>query len=141
MHIRVLLSRYRSYDDCAECHGARLVPDALDWRLGDNTSADPILPCSHRVQPHHTGFDVVSPALMEGLTIHDIVKLPLQQCRTYFANLRLPTPLDEATELLLGEIRSRLQYLTDVGLGYLTLDRQSRTLSGGEVQRINNHRP
>ena len=38
---------------------------------------------------------------------------------------------------MLGEIRSRLTYLADVGLGYLTLDRQSRTLSGGEVQRIN----
>jgi len=46
-------------------------------------------------------------------------------------------PLDEATELLLGEIRTRLGYLCEVGLGYLTLDRQSRTLSGGEVQRIN----
>src|SRR5262249_57165184 len=45
--------------------------------------------------------------------------------------------LDEATDLLLGEIRARLGYLEEVGLGYLTLDRQSRTLSGGEVQRIN----
>jgi excinuclease ABC subunit A len=51
--------------------------------------------------------------------------------------LELPEPLDEATELLLAEIRSRLGYLCQVGLGYLTLDRQSRTLSGGEVQRIN----
>jgi excinuclease ABC subunit A len=46
-------------------------------------------------------------------------------------------PLDEATDLLLTEIRARLSYLSQVGLGYLTLDRQSRTLSGGEVQRIN----
>ena len=46
-------------------------------------------------------------------------------------------PLDEATDLLLGDIRARLSYLSQVGLGYLTLDRQSRTLSGGEVQRIN----
>ncbi len=45
--------------------------------------------------------------------------------------------LDEATDLLLAEIRARLSYLAQVGLGYLTLDRQSRTLSGGEVQRIN----
>ena len=51
--------------------------------------------------------------------------------------MHLPAPLDEATELLLREIRARLGYLLDVGLGYLTLDRQSRTLSGGEVQRIN----
>ncbi len=46
-------------------------------------------------------------------------------------------PIDEATDLLLTEIRARLRYLHEVGLGYLTLDRQSRTLSGGEVQRIN----
>src|SRR5262249_7601427 len=46
-------------------------------------------------------------------------------------------PLDEATDLLLTEIRTRLRYVCEVGLGYLTLDRQSRTLSGGEVQRIN----
>ena len=50
---------------------------------------------------------------------------------------RPPAPLDEATDLLLTEIRARLKYLCDVGLAYLTLDRQSRTLSGGEVQRIN----
>ena len=52
-------------------------------------------------------------------------------------HLKLPAPLDEATDLLLTEIRTRLRYLVDVGLGYLTLDRQSRTLSGGEVQRVN----
>src|SRR6202020_2268674 len=57
--------------------------------------------------------------------------------RRFFAALELPAPLDEATDLLLREIRTRLKYLTDVGLGYLNLDRQSRTLSGGEVQRIN----
>ena len=48
-----------------------------------------------------------------------------------------PAPLDEASELLLDEIRSRLRYLVQVGVGYLNLDRQSKTLSGGEVQRIN----
>ena len=63
--------------------------------------------------------------------------LPVERAREFFRSLQLPRPLDEATELLLGEIRARFSYLGDVGLGYLTLDRQSRTLSGGEVQRIN----
>src|SRR4029434_10023341 len=45
--------------------------------------------------------------------------------------------LDEAADLLLGEVRSRLEFLVRVGLGYLTLDSRARTLSGGEVQRIN----
>ena len=63
--------------------------------------------------------------------------MPLDACRRWFDALELPAPMDEATQVLLREIRTRLRYLTDVGLGYLCLDRQSRTLSGGEVQRIN----
>src|SRR5258705_2068215 len=63
--------------------------------------------------------------------------LPIDRPRAFVDSLHLPAPLDEATDLLLTEIRARLSYLTQVGLGYLTLDRQSRTLSGGEVQRIN----
>jgi excinuclease UvrABC ATPase subunit len=62
------------------------------------------------------------------------MQFSLADCHAFF---KLPTPLDEATDLLLNEIRTRLRYLVDVGLGYLTLDRQSRTLSGGEVQRVN----
>jgi len=108
MHIRVLLSRYRTYRECPDCNGARLKPDALLWRLG--------------------------PAR---LSIHDVVLLPIDRCKAFFDSLRLPAPLDEATDMLLREIRTRLGYLVEVGLGYLTLDRQSRTLSGGEVQRIN----
>jgi excinuclease ABC subunit A len=63
--------------------------------------------------------------------------LPIERSREFFDELRLSGALDEATELLLAEIRGRYKYLCEVGLGYLTLDRQSRTLSGGEVQRIN----
>jgi excinuclease ABC subunit A len=108
MHIRVLLSRYRSYTECSACHGARLKPEALLWRVGD-----------------------------PGLNIRELMLLPIDKCRHFFATLQLPAPLDDAADLLLREIRGRLKYLTDVGLGYLDLDRQSRTLSGGEVQRIN----
>ncbi len=74
---------------------------------------------------------------LPGLTVHDLVLLPVERARAFFEYLHLPAPLDEATDLLLTEIRARLRYVCEVGLGYLTLDRQSRTLSGGEVQRIN----
>src|ERR1700689_2482092 len=108
MHIRVLLSRYRSYTECTACRGSRLKPEALLGRLG-NPGAD----------------------------IRELMLKPIDESREFFAKLALPPPLDEAADLLLGEIRTRLRYLTEVGLGYLNLDRQSRTLSGGEVQRIN----
>ncbi len=74
---------------------------------------------------------------LDGLSIHDLMLLPLGKVKNFFDRLQLPAPLDEATDLLLTEIRTRLKFLSDVGLSYLTLDRQSRTLSGGEVQRIN----
>ena len=112
MHIRVLLSKYRSYTECGACHGARLKPDALLWRLGGAGAAP-------------------------GLNIHELVCLPVTRSREFIARLQLPAPLDAAADLVLGELRTRLRFLDEVGLGYLTLDRQTRTLSGGEVQRIN----
>ncbi|MFL6571233.1 MAG: excinuclease ABC subunit UvrA, partial [Burkholderiales bacterium] len=74
---------------------------------------------------------------IDGRNVHDLVLMSLDKSRAFFETLKLPAPLDEAADLLLGEVRSRFSYLCEVGLGYLTLDRQSRTLSGGEVQRIN----
>jgi len=72
-----------------------------------------------------------------GKNVHELMLLPLDRARAFFDELSLPAPLDEAADLLLAEVRARFAYLCEVGLGYLTLDRQSRTLSGGEVQRIN----
>ncbi len=108
MHIRVLLSRYRSYAECPECGGARLKREALLWRIG-----------------------------APGRNVRELALMPLDRCREFFETLELPATHVETTKLLLGEIRARLRYLCEVGLGYLDLDRQSRTLSGGEVQRIN----
>jgi len=130
MHVRVLLSRYRAYTTCPECHGARLKPEALLWRL-DTTAAPAPAPAAR------AGAAGPPPELLPGRSIHDLAVLPIRDCQAFFAAYRPPAPLDQATDLLLGEIRTRLGYLVDVGLGYLSLDRQSRTLSGGEVQRIN----
>ena len=141
MHIRVLLSRYRSYTECPACHGARLKPDALLWRLPIAAHA----PCRSGLDRDQAAGEgekriAVKPAptaASVGLAIHQLMALPVDRIREAIAALHIPGAADEATELVLGEIRSRLTYLADVGLGYLTLDRQSRTLSGGEVQRIN----
>src|SRR5712691_5247711 len=136
MHVRVLLSRYRAYTPCSVCAGARLKPDALLWRVGTKEDADRVLDPARRflLQGAKFGDDVLRG--LPGLTVHDLMLLPVERTRAFFENLHLPAPLDEATDLLLTEIRARLRYLIEVGLGYLTLDRQSRTLSGGEADRI-----
>ena len=74
---------------------------------------------------------------LDGLSVHDVMLLPIERVRLFFDKLSFTGALDAATDLLMTEVRARLKFLCDVGLGYLTLDRQSRTLSGGEVQRIN----
>jgi len=134
MHIRVLLSKYRAYTPCPACEGTRLKPDALLFKLKkwgqSRLSAETV-----GMQPLPSKVD--SDPTFSTFSIHDLMLMPIDELRDFVDTLQLPAPLDEATELLLTEIRSRLKFLCAVGLGYLTLDRQSRTLSGGEVQRIN----
>ena len=138
MHIRVLLSKYRSYTPCGTCGGARLKLEALLWRIGDKAGADDVLPASKRFLPVGATWSREQLEALPGLSLHDLMQLSIERLRRFFDALTLPsTMLDEALKLLLDEVRTRLKYLCDVGLGYLSLDRQSRTLSGGEVQRIN----
>jgi excinuclease ABC subunit A len=138
MHIRVLLSKYRSYTECPSCRGARLKTEALLWRVGAKALADAALPAAQRFLPVGVDWRREQLEALPGLSLHDLMQLPIQRLRDFVDGLQLPsTMLDEALKLLLDEIRHRSRYLCDVGLGYLTLDRQSRTLSGGEVQRIN----
>ncbi len=232
MHIRVLLSKYRSYTECPGCRGARLKTESLLWRLGSKAQADAVLEPSMRFLP--VGVDWTREQLesLPGLCLHDLMQLPIDRLRAFFSSLQAdlmgndgarglpasswcehkssagsplapsssgasrrsgagldfgldagsgsglnfnlnrqgaeagvggaggndlcshheapPAPAhptstaqvintgeQQALKLLFDEIGTRLKYLCDVGIGYLTLDRQSRTLSGGEVQRIN----
>ena len=138
MHIRVLLSKYRSYTPCTACGGARLKTEALLWRLGSKEDADAVLEPARRFLPVGAAWSRAALEALPGLTVHDLMLIPIERLRRFFDRLTLPSSmLDEALKLLQDEIRTRLKYLCDVGIGYLTLDRQSRTLSGGEVQRIN----
>ena len=107
MHIRVLLSRYRNYQPCPRCGGARLQPEALNFRL----------------QPAHK-------------TLPEIAATPVGELLDEVEAAQLPVG-DATSKLLREQIASRLRYLNQVGLGYLTLDRPTRTLSGGEIERVN----
>ncbi len=102
MHVRVLLSRYRSYDVCRACRGQRLNAAALAYRVG-------------------------------GMNIAEWHALEVGAAREKLSALVTHTAQGE---LVRKELATRLAYLERVGLAYLTLDRQARTLSGGEAQRV-----
>lgn len=140
MHIRVLLSKYRSYTPCETCGGARLQTEALLWRMGSQADADAVLPPAQRFMPQGVDWSRDQLEALPGLCVHDLMLLPMERLRRFFDGLSLASLTEaeaQAARLVLDEIRTRLRYLCEVGIGYLTLDRQSRTLSGGEVQRIN----
>jgi excinuclease ABC subunit A len=109
MHVRVFLSRYRAYTLCPRCQGTRFKPETLNFRL------------------------VISD---QHLTLPDLQQMPVDRLADRLSELRI-SEKDRATEVVRSQIVSRLNYLVDVGLGYLTLDRPTRSLSGGEVQRVN----
>jgi excinuclease ABC subunit A len=139
MHIRVLLSKYRSYTPCGTCAGARLKTDSLLWRIGTKAHADAVLPPAKRFKPQGVQWTRAQLEAMPGLCLHDLMLLPIDKLHQFFnaTQVDVAGADAQALHLLMDEIRTRLKYLSDVGIGYLTLDRQSRTLSGGEVQRIN----
>ncbi len=107
LHVRVLLSRYRSYVTCSECGGTRLCKEALAVKINGKSIAD------------------VSRVTIEGAAHFFGEEIELSEYELSIG------------KLLLREIRSRLKCLVQIGLGYLTLDRLTRTLSGGEMQRVN----
>jgi excinuclease ABC subunit A len=100
------------------------------------------MPVQRRFMPSGVSWSRVQLEALPGLSLHDLMLMPMSSLLAFFQGVErdLGGRKDaqaRAQGLLFEEITSRLRYLNHVGLGYLTLDRQSRTLSGGEVQRIN----
>ncbi|HVM49190.1 MAG TPA: excinuclease ABC subunit UvrA [Candidatus Acidoferrum sp.] len=141
------LKGFMSPQFCDACQGKRLKPEIMAVRLGD---ADDVLRvgCSVSGTQHATRTTDHSapapqpstlnpqPASLPGLSIMDLCSLSVERADTFFATLKLTEFQEKVAHDLIKEIRARLGFLKNVGLGYLTLDRESGTLSGGEAQRI-----
>ena len=103
---RIMLSRYKGKTVCPECNGSRLNKETEYVRVG-------------------------------GKNIQEVISMPISKCLSFFRQMQLETPNEQKiAEPLLKEICSRLECLCDLGLGYLTLNRPSGSLSGGESQRV-----
>jgi excinuclease ABC subunit A len=109
LHVRVFLSRYRGFSVCPDCNGSRLRQEARNIFIDSADGAK---------------------------NIADVVAMTIQRAAEFFSTIHLTESQTTIAERILWEIRSRLRFLNDVGLQYLTLDRLASTLSGGETQRI-----
>ncbi len=107
-----------SDENCDVCRGARLRPESLNVFLG------PV-----KAPLEHNG-----PA--EGMDIVKIASLSIEDAQAFFDKLKLTPKEKEISKAVIKEITSRLQFMLNVGIEYLTLDRKANTLSGGEAQRI-----
>ena len=104
---RVFISRFRGKTVCTDCRGSRLRSDAQYVKINDKS-------------------------------ITDIVLMSVNECLNFFEQLKFKETYDhQVAERLVTEIRNRLTLINDIGLGYLTLNRLSNSLSGGETQRLN----
>ncbi len=106
VQVRVMLSRYRKFVPCPDCHQMRLNPQALSVTIA-------------------------------GLNIGEVVRMTVRESAIFFQDLILSAFEKQVAERLVVEIQNRLKFLLEVGLDYITLDRMTFTLSGGEAQRIN----
>jgi excinuclease ABC subunit A len=125
MHVRVLLSRYRAYTTCPSCHGGRFQPEALNFKISSAAAV-----YDRRTNQNGGHRPPLQPTLPE------FDALSISDARDFLTKIDI-SPRDSTAQMLRNEICARLSYLCEVGVGYLTLDRSTRTLSGGEVQRVN----
>ncbi|HEX7861575.1 MAG TPA: excinuclease ABC subunit UvrA [Verrucomicrobiae bacterium] len=129
------LKAFMSPEDCDACGGQRLKPEILAISLGQevqSASLNPGLfpdraPKTKKKQP-------VKP--IPGLSIMDVCSMSIDSADQFFANLKLSDFEQKIANEVIKEVRARLGFLRNVGLGYLSLNRESGTLSGGEAQRI-----
>lgn len=113
LHIRVFLSRYRIYRECEACGGTRFVPETLCFKV---------------THPLHKES--------EPLTLPQFYDLELCDALAFIKAIKQKNTLSRPIQYALAEVENRLSFLNEIGLGYLTLNRQTRQLSGGETERV-----
>jgi excinuclease ABC subunit A len=130
--VKQRLIQYMSEQPCNVCHGTRLRKEAMAVRL--HISGTGFQPVSgngdHGPEARATKLQ------LPGYSIHDVTRMTVEKARQFFADLRLGEEGSKIAEPIVKEIGARLGFMFDVGLGYLTLDRKTGSLSGGEAQRI-----
>jgi excinuclease ABC subunit A len=104
MHIRVLLSKYRSYTPCPTCAGARLKTESLLWRIGSKAQADAVLPPINRFMPVGVTWSREQLEALPGLCLHDLMQLPMDRLRRFFDALQggLVAALGDVGQVTLG---------------------------------------
>jgi len=123
------LKGFMSPQFCDACNGQRLKPEILAVRLGNEKDREHFISAESAASPN--------PEInLPGLSIMDTCRLSVEKADAFFENLRLTEFEEKIARELIKEIRARLGFLKNVGLSYLTLNRESGTLSGGEAQRI-----
>ena len=124
-------------DECPVCSGSRLRMEAMHVIVGDEKLAEKYTPLVGNSE-----LSIPSKPLdgkkwkRKGLNIYEFTQLPINEAHNFILELDLTDQEEEISGPLLNEIESRLQFLVNVGLDYLSLNRRANTLSGGEAQRI-----
>ncbi|MST01184.1 MAG: excinuclease ABC subunit UvrA [Pedosphaera sp.] len=130
---RQRVTAHMSAQPCDGCSGRRLKPEILAVTIGGGAASEKFRPQAVKAAPRARGKKASD---IPGLSIMDACSLSVDAAIDYFNALQLTAFQEKVAHEVLKEIRARLSFLKNVGLGYLTLDRESGTLSGGEAQRI-----
>ncbi len=127
---RQRIRQYMSRRTCAACHGARLKPEILAVTVKSSRLPDASVARADDLRGR------AARALSGELSIYDFCRLTIEEAKAFIENLVVTEQQKFITTEVRREISNRLNFLVEVGLGYLSLDRESGTLSGGEAQRI-----
>jgi excinuclease ABC subunit A len=147
--VKARLHQYMSEQPCETCCGTRLKKEAMAVRLHaeigevSHTGVPPVPEASangrspkSKSNGHGRDARDTGTTTLPGLSIHDVTKLSVERAKSFFDKLKLSAEGQVIAEPIVREIKARLGFMVDVGLGYLTLDRKTGSLSGGEAQRI-----